>query len=396
MGRIAHRFRRVEPCRHTRELALGLLAGLPRKNCWTLAEHAGHTSPDQLQHLLVRAKWDADEVRDDLRGFVVDHLGTDDVVLVVDETGDLKKGSHTVGVQHQYTGTAGRIENSQVAVYLAYSTSLGHASIARELYVPRSWTDDPGRFRATGIPTDHAFATKPQLALRMIERARTAGIRPGWVAGHEVYGSNTTLRDTPEQQGQAYVLAIAIDHRITTRGGRIRTDRLVRKIPNRAWQKLSAGKSAKGHRHYDWALAMIDDDRPGHRHFLVRRNRRTGELAYYRCYSATKKPLTTGPCPPDVGHTRHWILRIWERTSRGHEELPAAVQGGRGRAVRIAARCDDQIGRRRSGDRSGDPAELGEGGRRPPSARTADAGTGPAADSAGGGERGSAQEGPRA
>ncbi|MFJ3283104.1 IS701 family transposase [Streptomyces halstedii] len=292
MDRIASRFRRVEPRRHAREFVLGLLTGLPRKNCWTLAEHAGHTSPDRLQHLLARAKWDADAVRDDLRDFVVDHLGADDVVLVVDETGDLKKGSHTVGVQRQYTGTAGRIENSQVAVYLAYSTPNGHAAIDRELYVPRSWTDDPGRCQAAGIPEDHAFATKPQLAVRMIERAQAAGITPGWVTGDEVYGGNTTLRDTLEQRGQAYVLAVRCDHQITTRGGKIRADRLARKIPKRAWQKLSAGAGAKGHRHYDWALAVIADDRPGHRHLLVRRNRRTGELAYYRCYSATKNPLT--------------------------------------------------------------------------------------------------------
>lgn len=164
MDRVASRFARVEPRRHAREFVTGLLAGLPRKNCWTLAEHAGHSTPDNLQHLLTRAKWDADAVRDDLRGFVVDHLGTDDVVLVVDETGDLKKGTHTVGVQRQYTGTAGRIENSQVAVYLAYATPRGHAAIDRELYLPRSWTENPERCQAAGIPEDIAFATKPQPA----------------------------------------------------------------------------------------------------------------------------------------------------------------------------------------------------------------------------------------
>src|SRR5690606_9979004 len=129
-----------------------------------------------LQHLLTRAKWDADAVRDDLRDFVVDHLGTGDVVLVVDETGDLKKGTHTVGVQRQYTGTAGRIENSQVAVYLAYATPRGHAAIDRELYLPRSWTENPERCQAAGIPEDIAFATKPQLAARMIHHALDAGI----------------------------------------------------------------------------------------------------------------------------------------------------------------------------------------------------------------------------
>ncbi|PWJ02047.1 IS701 family transposase [Streptomyces sp. NWU49] len=293
MGRIASRFRRVEPRRHAREFVLGLLAGLPRKNCWTLAEHVGHTSPDRLQHLLARAKWDADEVRDDLRDFVGDHLGADGVVLVVDETGDLKKGTHTVGVQRQYTGTAGRIENSQVAVYLVYSTPRGHAAVDRELYVPRSWTDDPDRCHAAGIPDTHTFATKPQLAARMIERALDAGIPAGWVTGDEVYGDNARLRDTLEERGQNYVLAVSCRHHITTPAGKIRADALVKRIPKRAWQKLSAGAGAKGQRYYDWALAAILDERPGHRHLLVRRNRRTGELAYYRCYSTTLTTLQT-------------------------------------------------------------------------------------------------------
>ncbi|MER5991469.1 IS701 family transposase [Streptomyces viridosporus] len=293
MGRIASRFRRVEPRRHAREFVLGLLAGLPRKNCWTLAEHVGHTSPDRLQHLLARAKWDADEVRDDLRDFVGDHLGADGVVLVVDETGGLKKGTHTVGVQRQYTGTAGRIENSQVAVYLVYSTPRGHAAVDRELYVPRSWTDDPDRCHAAGIPDTHTFATKPQLAARMIERALDAGIPAGWVTGDEVYGDNARLRDTLEERGQNYVLAVSCRHHITTPAGKIRADALVKRIPKRAWQKLSAGAGAKGQRYYDWALAAILDERPGHRHLLVRRNRRTGELAYYRCYSTTLTTLQT-------------------------------------------------------------------------------------------------------
>ncbi|WP_234307776.1 IS701 family transposase, partial [Streptomyces sp. NBRC 110035] len=269
MGGIAGRFARVEPRRHAREFVLGLLAGLPRKNCWTLAEHTGHATPDRFQHLLARAKWDADAVRDDLRGFVADHLGTDDVVLVVDETGDLKKGTHTVGVQRQYTGTAGRIENSQVAVYLAYSAPRGHTAIDRELYIPRSWTDDPDRCRSAGIPDTHTFATKPQLAARMIERALDAGTTADWVTGDEVYGNNTHLRTTLEQRGQNYVLAVSCRHHITTAAGKIRADLLARRIPKRAWQKLSAGAGAKGHRHYDWALAHVTDERPGHRHLLV-------------------------------------------------------------------------------------------------------------------------------
>src|SRR5450631_3875197 len=141
MLRVGWRFRRVESRRRARAFVLGLLAGLPRKNCWTIAGHAGDVTPDGMQHLLARARWDADGVRDDLRSDVAEQLGDPGAVLVADETGDLKKGTATVAVQRQYTGTAGRIENAQVAVYLSYAAAAGHALIDRELYLPRSWTD---------------------------------------------------------------------------------------------------------------------------------------------------------------------------------------------------------------------------------------------------------------
>ena len=197
MARIAPRFARVEPRRHARDLMGGLLAGLGRANCWTIAEHTGHERPGRLQHLLSTAKWDADAVRDDLRGYVIDHLAPADpdlAVLVLDETGDVKKGVKTVGVQRQYTGTAGRIENSQVAVFLAYATPTGCAFIDRALYLPKAWTDDAGRMSAAGVPADTEFATKPALARAMITRALDAGVRVGWVTGDEVYGQDPTLR----------------------------------------------------------------------------------------------------------------------------------------------------------------------------------------------------------
>jgi len=158
MGRIAGRFARVEPRRHARDMLLGLLSDLPIKNCWTLSEQVGDSTPGGMQHLLRKAVWDTDGVRDDLRDYVVEHLGGKDAVLVVDETGDLKKGTCTVGVQRQYTGTAGRIENSQVAVYLTYASSLGHALIDRALYLPKSWADDTERRAAAGVPDEVKFA----------------------------------------------------------------------------------------------------------------------------------------------------------------------------------------------------------------------------------------------
>jgi SRSO17 transposase len=266
LGRVAGRFGRVEPRRRARAFVLGLLAELPRKNCWTIAEHAGDASPDGMQHLLSRAVWDHDKVRDDVRAYVVEHLGDPGAVLVVDETGDLKKGTTTVGVQRQYTGTAGRIENAQVAVYLVYATDAGHALIDRELYVPQGWIDDPDRLQAAGIPEQVGFATKPALATRMLARALDAGVPAAWVTGDEVYGADPSLRAALEARGVGYVLAVA-------------------------------GRGAKGHRLYEWAFIRLDhgDRAPGgqagQRWLLVRRHLRTGELAFYRCFMPRPVPL---------------------------------------------------------------------------------------------------------
>ncbi|MGW1800134.1 IS701 family transposase [Streptomyces sp. NPDC001984] len=293
MSRIAGRFARVEPRRWVRDLVMGLLSDLPRKNCWSIAEWAGDASPDGMQHLLARAKWDADAVRDDVREYVLEHLRDEDAVLVVDETGDVKKGRHTVGVQRQYTGTAGRIENAQVAVYLVYANSRGHVAVDRELHIPRSWTCDPDRCRAAGLGEDPVFATKPELAARMIGRFLDAGHRVGWVAGDEVYGGNPKLRSTLEERGIGYVLAVACSAEVTTGAGKFRADALAAKVPKRAWQKLSAGAGVNGHRFYDWAVIDLVEPRSGSHRLLIRRNRTTGELAYYRCWSPDPVPLAT-------------------------------------------------------------------------------------------------------
>jgi SRSO17 transposase len=291
MGRIAGRFARVEPRRRVRQLILGLLSDLPRKNCWTIAGWVGDTTPDGMQHLLGRAKWDADSVRDDVRSYVVQHLHDNQAVLVVTATGDVKKGVSTVGVQRQYTGTAGRIENAQIAVYLVYVGQHGHAAVDRELYVPRSWTSDPDRCRIAGLVEEAAFATKPELAARMVTRFLAAGHRAAWVTGDEVYGGNPKLRTTLEEHRTGYVLAAACSHEVATGAGKFRADTLAKKMPKRAWQKLSAGAGAKGNRFYDWAVIDLAERGPGSRQLLIRRNRSTGELAYYRCYSPVPAPL---------------------------------------------------------------------------------------------------------
>jgi SRSO17 transposase len=295
---MASRFARVETRRRTRGFLLGLLADLPRKNCWTIAEHAGDRDPHGMQHLLGRACWDTDGVRDDLRDYVTAHLGDVDAVLVVDETGDLKKGSMTVGVQRQYTGTAGRIENAQVAVYLTYAGARGHAMIDRELYLPKSWTADLDRLAAAGVPDDIDFMTKPALAAGMLTRALNAGVPARWVAGDEVYGADPVLRAELESRRVGYVLAIGCDRRIPTAAGLLRADHITAGLPKKAWQQLSAGPGAKGHRLYDWALLTHPD--PAGRAdltdgqcwwLLVRRHQVTGELAFYRCYSPAVVPL---------------------------------------------------------------------------------------------------------
>ena len=201
---------------------------------WTIAEHRGDATPDGLQHLLSRAKWDAEAVRNDLRDYVIDAFGDAGAVLVVDETGDVKKGLDTVGVQRQYTGTAGRIENAQVGVYLTYAAPRGHALIDRALYLPRCWAGDPARCDDAGIPTSkRGFATKPALANVLITRALDAKVPAAWVAGDEVYGADPRLRAAVRGHGLGYVLAVAANRRVPTAAGPIRVDRLPAHLPRR-------------------------------------------------------------------------------------------------------------------------------------------------------------------
>src|SRR6476619_2327852 len=276
---------------------LGMMSGLDRKNCWTIAEHRGDCSPDGLQHLLSRAKWDAEAVRDDLRDYVIDAFGDPGAVLVVDETGDVKKGTATVGVQRQYTGTAGRIENAQVAVYLTYAAPRGHALIDRALYVPRCWAEDPDRCDGAGIPSDkRCFATKPALARALLARAMPGKVPAAWVAADEVYGADPALRAAIRSHGLGYVMAVSANRRVLTHAGPIRVDALPALLPLRAWQKHSAGAGAHGPRLYSWAWVRLlaeDDTDTGVHHLLIRRNDATGKHAYLRCYSPRPVPLRT-------------------------------------------------------------------------------------------------------
>ena len=296
IDRIAPRFRRYEPLRRAGGLVLGMVSSLERKNCWTISEYRGAVTPDGLQHLLARARWEADGVRDDLRDYVIGAFGETDAVLVVDETGDLKKGAHTVGVQRQYTGTAGRIENAQVAVFLTYAARRGHALIDRALYLPRSWAEDPQRCQAAGVPDGVEFATKPALATAMITRAVSAGVPASWVAADEVYGADPQLRQTVREHRLGYVLQVSANRRVPTHAGPMRVDELAATAPATAWQTYSAGPGSKGPRYYAWAwIALLPEDEhdTGQHHLLIRRHPATGELAYLRCYSPHRVPLAT-------------------------------------------------------------------------------------------------------
>lgn len=296
-ARIAPRFARSEPRERVLAYVRGLLAPLERKNSWTVAERAGEAIPDGMQRLLATADWDADAVRGDVRDYVVEHLGDPTGVLVVDETGFLKKGTKSAGVARQYSGTAGRIENCQIGVFLGYTTAAGRTFLDRELYLPKVWAEDRGRCREAAVPDDVEFATKPELAMRMIGRALDAGVPAGWATGDEVYGQHAKLRMMLEERQMSYVLAVPVNQRvITSVRGRItelRADELAAKLPGQAWKKISAGAGSKGPRVYHWARAAIRplEDTGGY-WLLVRRNLTDPtDLAYYLCHGPETTPL---------------------------------------------------------------------------------------------------------
>ena len=289
---VASRFPRVEPRLQARAYVRGLLAPLAAKNGWTLAEAAGNKTPDKMQRLLNRAAWDDGGVRDDVRGYVIRHLGDAGGVLVVDETGFVKKGTRSAGVQRQYSGTAGRVENCQLGVFLAYASPKGRALVDRELYLPRSWADDGDRCREAGIPDDVQFATKPELARLMLGRALDAGVPAAWVTADEAYGKDGKFREFLEQRRIGYVVAVAANQAVRGDAGTSRADVLAAHAPGQAWKRRSCGNGSKGPRVYDWAAATLPADGtepPGWSRFLLVRRSLTrnakGELevAYYLC-----------------------------------------------------------------------------------------------------------------
>lgn len=287
-------FPRSEPRERASDYLRGLISPIERKNGWQLAEEAGDHSPYGVQHLRGRAEWSADEVRDDLRSYVTHHLGSEKAVLVVDETGFLKKGAKSVGVQRQYSGTAGRIENCQVGVFLAYATAAGRTFIDRELYLPQGWATDVKRRAEAGIPEEVKFATKPQLARQMIERALLAQVPFGWITTDAVYGNDRRLRVWLEEQDLFHVMAVGVDQHVWLGFRQPRVKAVVEKIPDAAWHMLSCGAGAKGERLYEWAavelLSFMLEERK--RWLLVRRKiNEPAEMACYVVFGPTETTL---------------------------------------------------------------------------------------------------------
>lgn len=288
---IGARFFRREPRIRALAYVKALLSDVATRNGWTLAQAAGERSPEGMQRLLNRAVWDEAGVREDLRGYVAAHLGAGDGVLVFDETGDIKQGTHTVGVGRQYTGVTGQVENCQVSVHAAYVSSRGQALVDTELYLPKSFALDPGRCAQAGVPPQRAgvVVTKGDLAEVMFRRAVAAAMPFEYVAGDEVYGRSSNLRRAVEAAGYGYVMEVGCDFGVARLpGDKIRVDAAKDQIPRRSWELRSQGLGAKGLRYHAWAWLALDSCHcpdGWRRSLLVRRDREADDqYAYFLCY----------------------------------------------------------------------------------------------------------------
>jgi SRSO17 transposase len=328
--RIAPRFARSEVRQRALDYLRGLLSGAERKNGWQLAEVAGNTTPYGIQHLLGRANWDADELRDDLREYVVEHLAGDEGVLVVDETGFIKKGDKSVGVKRQYTGTAGKTENCQVGVFLAYASERGAAFIDRELYLPEEWTEDKERRERAGVPEEARMRTKPELAKEMLRRAPEAGVKAAWMVADSVYGDTRRLGMFLEEQEQPYVLALSgkahvwagfYQHRVSTVLDGLRKGELQSgEVEEGGWKRLSAGDGSKGPRLYDWLRLPLNPplEEGFERWLLVRRSiEDPDELTAYTVFAPEGTTLEE---PAKVAGMR-WRVEIGFEEAKGEVGL---------------------------------------------------------------------------
>jgi SRSO17 transposase len=318
-ARIAPRFRRAEVRTRARHYLMGLLSPVERKNGWQLAEHLQELGPQGVQRLLNAASWEADAVRDDLRTYVVDQLGDQHAVLIVDETGFVKKGTKSAGVARQYSGTTGRRENQQVGVFLAYASAHGCAFVDRALYLSEEWIGDATRRADAGIPSSVPFATKGRLARDMLARAFAAQVPAKWVVGDTVYGHDD-LRRWLDAAERNYVLAVPCTHGVWTQGQQVEVQMLVDQVPADAWARVSAGTGSQGPRWYDWVcFALPYDHAPGRMQWLLVRRSVSDptERAYYRVAGPVNTPVSE---MVEVAG-RRWAIEIGFEQAKGEVGL---------------------------------------------------------------------------
>jgi SRSO17 transposase len=286
--RIGHRFARSEARERVRRYLGELFGRVERKNGWQMAEAIGERDPQGIQRLLNSARWDADAVRDDLREYALEHLADDETgTLIVDETGFLKKGEKSVGVARQYTGTAGDTLNCQVGVFLAYSSEKGAAFIDRALYLPRMWTGDPLRRAEAGVPEEIVFLNKVELAQEMLERAFEAGVRARWVLADSFYGRSHSFRAWLEERGQPYAVMVPKTNAVPLGGRKKKIERLVERLGEGAFSKVSPARDAGGRRAWEWACVELasDEEKGMRRWLLVRKSTDDPEdLSFYQAY----------------------------------------------------------------------------------------------------------------
>jgi SRSO17 transposase len=340
-ARFAPYFFRAEARARSVRYLRALLGPVERKNGWQLAEAAGEVEPDGMQRLVHQARWDEEAVRDALQQFVAERFGDPDGVLILDETGFVKKGVKSVGVQRQYSGTAGKVENCQVAVFVAYASRHGHALVDRALYLPKSWAADPERRAEAGVPDEVEFRTKPELGWALLERALANGLAARWVVGDTVYGNDPALRAKLDALAPAgrYVLAVAATTPTWTRppaapeppperrGGRLlwaggTAATVVAALPEAAWQRLEVAEGVKGPRVYDWAatrVALGEQGWPGAERWLLARRSASdpAELAYY----VSNAPLGTALATLAGVAARRWPVEQCFEEAKGEAGL---------------------------------------------------------------------------
>ena len=359
--RIGHRFARSEARERVRRYLFGLLGQVERKNGWRLAEAVGERDPQGVQRLLNSAKWDVDEVRDDLREYVVEHLGVEGTgILIVDETGFLKKGQKSVGVARQYTGTAGDTINCQVGVFLAYASKKGAAFVDRALYLPKGWTSDPVRRAEAGVPEGIAFRNKIELAERMLERAFAAGVPARWVVADSFYGRSHAFRGWLEKRQRPYAVMVPKTNAVPLGGRKKKIEQHVERLPEDAFSEVLPARDGGGRRPWEWAcLDLAADPEKGMRRWLlVRRSTDDPEdRGFYQAYGpeGTTVEELVGVCQDrwaveecfaeakgEVGMD-HYEVRRWDAWHR-HITLCLLAHAFLV-VVRLAAREEEDAGR---------------------------------------------------